>query len=438
MQQASQSNDDPGDVDAWMVRRNAQLALRAGADTVARDLWNQATIRGTDVFAGNPSDLTAIGLAALSGPGSYLSTAANNDDQALGGGSSFPRRVRGPKDQEPAPTSFATGGASAPSVSEVVVVGRRRTPPPGPSFLDRLNHDPVVRSAAGMAGYAVGLPAGVLRGGLHALEGVGHGLNFVGGLIVSPQERSAAWNDAQAKAHSALQYGRSVMADPSRLASDALAGAKAANRSLNPLGTTIPDTASGAFDHELGIGANGGETLANIAGFFAAPEFVGGVNAAHGFAATREVNVAKMVGQGLNEPTARYLSKRYEGRGDHALIPKAQDFIMGVEAPAWFKKVQIPEWIMDSPLNVSKPRGLSQGDFYDYHYQVDPRYYGSKLPKRLNGGKGWSGERQGVERYSGAQRLWARTPTVWKDAATGISAGEALGLAPWDNQETPR
>jgi hypothetical protein len=83
-------------------------------------------------------------------------------------------------------------------VSEVDVVGRRPDQAPHRSFLDGFDHDPVARAAAGIAGYAIGLPGGVLRGGWHALEGLSHGLNFVGGLIASPDAREEAWEGAHA------------------------------------------------------------------------------------------------------------------------------------------------------------------------------------------------------------------------------------------------
>jgi hypothetical protein len=472
---SAQSDDDFDDFNGWLVRRNAQLARRAGADAVARNLWNQSIQSGDDLYAGNPSDLTAIGLAALDGAGSYATGAANDEDQGGSGGAldrpsaatgegsvhnsfgavagradvggPYPsstrnnsRQQRWPisQDQDRGPVPSLPSAANVPTVSELEVVGRPTASTPHPGFFDSLNHNPVARFAGGLGGYFIGLPAGVLRGGWHALEGVGHGLNFAGGLLVSSDARAKAWNEAQTTTHGALQYGRNVLANPARLADDALSGARAANRSLNPFATPSPDTATGAFGHELGIGANVGETLTNIAGLFAAPEVVGGLNAARSFAATtREANIAEMMGKGVEQDTAVYLSKPYDGRGDHALIPRRQDSIFGIKTP-FLKKVPIPDWIMDSPLNVSKPRGMSQGDFYEYHYGVDPRFYGARLPRNLNGGRGWSGNRLGLERYSGLGRVWRRTPSAWKDYAAGVASGDAARLLPQDTAEAPQ
>ncbi|HEY3950262.1 hypothetical protein [Phenylobacterium sp.] len=455
---SSQDNDDPGDIDSWMVWRNRQLSLGPEADAVARDLWNRGTWGGVDVQAPNSSDLTAIGLATLNGTGTYPSTAPDNEGDndygapypsaaagSAGQGGTFDPPESGHSVQQgPSPAGIQTSdpvarpssGAAGPWVSEFDVIGHRENQPSHPGILDGLNHNPVVRGLAGGAGYAIGVPAGVLRGGWHTLEGIGHGLNFVGSLFF-PQGRAAAWNDAQTATHDALQYGRSVLTDPHRLARDAASAAKAANRSLNPFATPIPDTASGAFGHELGIGANDGETATTIAGLFTAPEVFGGIKAASTFEATREANVAKFMAQGFDEPTARYLSKPYEGQGDHAFISKSQNAILGYKTPL-LKNVPIPDWIKDSPFNVSKPRGLSQGDFYEYHFGVDPQYYGGNLPDHLNGGRGWSGNRLGLERYDVPGRIWARIPSIWKDYDTGVALGNALRQVPQDSPETPQ
>jgi hypothetical protein len=221
------------------------------------------------------------------------------------------------------------------------------------------------------------------------------------------------------------------------LASDALSAARSANRSLNPWGTPIPGTATGAFGHELGKGANAGETLANVAGVIAAPEVAAGVNAARTFAATREANVAEMMARGIDGPTARYLSKPYKGEGEHALIQKGQKSILGVPIPG-LEHAPIPRWFMDSPLNVSRPRGMSQYDFYKYHYGVDRQFKGGRLPDDPSGPRGFSGKRWGFERYSNPERTWARIPPIWKDYYAAVAGGEAMGSLPQGDSRGPQ
>jgi hypothetical protein len=114
-----------------------------------------------------------------------------------------------------------------------------------------------------------------------------------------------------------------------------------------------------------------------------------------------------------------------------------ENTLFGFKTP-WLKKVPIADWIKDSPLNVSKPRGMSQGDFYEYRYAVDPQFYGARLPQDLNCGRGWSGKRVGAERYSGAEQIWRRTPQIWKDCPAGATLGDSLGLLPGDDPEAPQ
>src|ERR1700761_9455152 len=92
---SSPDDSDLGDLDAWMKWRNAQAALRPEADAFARNLWGQSTQNGGDLYAGNPSDLTAIGLAALGGVAPYATTAANDDGQGGGDGAFDPSSATG-------------------------------------------------------------------------------------------------------------------------------------------------------------------------------------------------------------------------------------------------------------------------------------------------------------------------------------------------------
>lgn len=93
---------------------------------------------------------------------------------------------------------------------------------------------------------------------------------------------------------------------------------------------------------------------------------------------------------------------------------------------------------MDGPLNVSKTRGLSQYDFYKYHYSVYPDYYGGRIRRKLNGGKGLSGNSLRFERYSNTRRTSARIPPIWKDYYAGATLGDALNQLPQDSPQSSR
>jgi hypothetical protein len=321
-------------------------------------------------------------------------------------------------------------------VSELDVVGQPPDPTPHPGFLDGLNHSLSARIAGGVAGYAVGLPAGVGRTGWHALRGLGDGLSFAESLL-SHEGRGKAWDGAQTAAHNALQYGRSVLANPSRLVDDAATAGAAVVHGVVPFTTPMAETALGEIGHEFRTGMNAGETATNVAGLIAAPEVFEGLNAARTFAATREANIAEMMARGIDESTAVKLSRHYDGLGDHAVIQNDQKSILGVEVP-FLQSAPIPRWFMDGPLNVSKPRGLSQYDFYKYHYGVDRKFKGGRLPDGSDGPRGCSGRGLGFERYDQPGRTWARIPQIWKDYYTGTAVGGALGLLPGGPSERPQ
>jgi hypothetical protein len=470
--------DDLDDIDAWMSRRNADVALRPQADAFARDLWNQGTQNGDNLSAPQPSDLTAIGLAALTGGGvgptgtvkiggsggngsnddadrpdlmagseggsTNQSTgpygAANDSGQepnpSLGIGPNQQQHVLG--GEPPGPNPSATG-TTAPWVDELEVDAPaypKMAPPDGGGGWER---NPAIKALGGTVGFVGGALVGPLRSLYHAAGDLKDAALFAGKLTnpFDAEGRAEAANQARDEIHGALQYGRSVVANPGRLVGDAAAAGKATVQSMNPFSGPPADTAWDEMQHEFGIGMNAGEAAANVAGFFGGGEAIAGLRAVRAFEATREANIAKSMAQGLDRETAEYLSKSYEGMGHHAIIPQRFETISsekwGIPIPAALEGKKIPKWIMDSPLNVSKPRGMSQGDFYDYHYGVDGKFHGARLPAGLNDGKGWSGKRLNQERYSLPQRLWDGTPTFWKDAAGIVDAAKVPGL--FDDQD---
>jgi hypothetical protein len=113
--------------------------------------------------------------------------------------------------------------------------------------------------------------------------------------------------------------------------------------------------------------------------------------------------IRKYLDQGFNEKQAKYLASPYNGQGHHFI------------SQTWLDKKNVPRWVIDSPLNVRKPSGISVGDFYELHYKVDPSYGGSALPWRSTvGGGRWKGGQLGMQKYDKAGRLWHGSPTALK------------------------
>jgi hypothetical protein len=59
------AGDDDGDVGGWIAGRNADLALRQGADLVGRRAWSESTRTGENLQAPNPADVTALGAPSI-------------------------------------------------------------------------------------------------------------------------------------------------------------------------------------------------------------------------------------------------------------------------------------------------------------------------------------------------------------------------------------
>jgi hypothetical protein len=157
------------------------------------------------------------------------------------------------------------------------------------------------------------------------------------------------------------------------------------------------------------------------------------------FDATGAARVAKLVDEGANPRLADYLARPYKGMGHHSAFPrraKIPDSILGIPVDERWAGKPLPGWFSDSPLNVSIPLGMSRDDFYRYHYGVDRHFHGAKLPPDLNGGKGWSGKRLGLQRYSRAQQTWAGTPVPLKGGIAVVGIGDGFGIPEMLDQET--
>jgi hypothetical protein len=287
--------------------------------------------------------------------------------------------------------------------------------------------------AGGVAAYTVGAAFGVPLAVYHAardLKDVGlFGLEGSGALGSEAQAR--AMRQAGDTINSGAHYIDAAIHDPSKVVADVTKAAKAAVDGINPFDVPMSGSLQDVMRQEFGKGNNLGEAAANVAGTLAGGEILGGLNAVRTFEATRAANIAKFVEQGMSPELAQYLSKPYEGMGHHTPIPrraKIPDSVFGIPIDARWAGKPLPKWVVDNPLNVSKPLGMSQGDFYEYHYRTDPKYHGGKLPPDLNDGKGWSGKKLGLKRYNPALRIWNGTPLVLKAAIASAPIGEGLEI----------
>jgi len=74
-----------------------------------------------------------------------------------------------------------------------------------------------------------------------------------------------------------------------------------------------------------------------------------------------------------------------------------------------------------------KPGHMGTGAFLERHFNVDPFYYGGKIPAEFGGGR-WSGRDLGWEKYDQLGRLWYGSPAPLKIVAGAGVAGAGAGV----------
>jgi len=303
--------------------------------------------------------------------------------------------------------------------------------------------DEFAKDVGGTLGYVGGVMWGVPRAGYHAARDVKDlgEFGFKAAGAFGPEARQEALRQGANNIQATLQYGREAVDDPSNVLSDVGDLSKAAIKSIDPRGAPMSGSLGDIIGYEFKKGANLGEGVANVAAAFAAPELGMGALRAATFDAKAASRIAKLANEGADPRLAEYLAEPYEGMGHHAIVPrrfKIPETIWGIPVDDRLAGKRLPRWIVDSPLNVSKPLGMSRDDFYKHHYGVDDRFYGARLPGDLNDGRGWSGKRQGARRYDPVTKVWAGMPVPLKGGVAAVGIGEGFGVPEVLDQGTPQ
>jgi hypothetical protein len=304
-------------------------------------------------------------------------------------------------------------------VTASLPTNRPQLAPPLPPSQRQPWWETAAKGGVGMGAYAIGTVVGAPKAVIDAVgdatDAGRFGLDWAGAF--GPQAQAQARRAAADAADGALRYVRGAIDDPSRVVSDAREAAGQTIYNMSPLNVDLSGSLGDVAHHQYRHGRNFGEGVTNVAGLFAGGELVQGLRAAEAFEATRAANIAKFVDQGANPKLAEYLAQPYEGMGHHSPVSRK----LG-------KDVDLPPWLVDSPINVSVPRGMSRGDFYEYHYRVDPRAGGFRLPANLNDGKGWRPKELGLTKYNLPQRIWFGTPVPLKDTMAAIPFADGPAL----------
>lgn len=291
--------------------------------------------------------------------------------------------------------------------------------------LSRAGQNPTIRSAAVGAARGVGNAAGVVRGGVHTVEGLADGAVFTGRLlnpldrVMSPRGESADEQldrAARNATRTTVDYVKKGVADPKSVLEDIKDVGQQWNRALNPNATPVAPTFAGELRRNFDIGQNQGELVFDVGSLA-----VGGpaAKAVKGLGRVSNVgNVEKYLAQGFSSKAAAHLAEPYpaSGMGSH-FVPRRAKF------PEGFGGGPLPKSYMDGPFNRLAPSDISRGDLYELHYQVDPRFHGTGVL-----GERWSGKDMGLKRHGPLGQVWHGSPAPLKARVGGLGAAVGAGL----------
>ena len=165
---------------------------------------------------------------------------------------------------------------------------------------------------------------------------------------------------------------------------------------LQATGAAAKDT---AFQIATGIvqQAQTSEGLANLSTDLAFGLAFGELAPATRIASNRPT-IANYLDQGFTPTQAEYLTQPYSGMGEHLL------------KRAWLDErgLDLPDSLIDSGLNVLSGEGMTIGEFYERHFQVDSDFAGTGFPRGIGGS--WSGDALGLDEFGPLGKLWYGTP----------------------------
>nr|MEA2798017.1 hypothetical protein [Phenylobacterium sp.] len=298
-----------------------------------------------------------------------------------------------------------------------------------PTSLDR---NLLAKTLAGNVALKVGQVVGLARGGLHTTQDLVGGAGFALRLLnpadpfFSPPGE-AAWDQVIGAGDRFVGYAKKAISDPAAVGKDIRDELQRENIDLNPYATPMADTFPAELRRNFHIGANQGKAAFDVGSLFVGGEF------AKGLALTRAVeaaDAAKYAELGLNPKVIGHLDMPYEGMGHHSIVPRRFTFqrpIDGLTLPRWIPDRSLPKAVTDSAFNVSKPGGITRGQMYAYHYRVDPKFHGARLPDGSGGG--WSGKKLGLQKYGLAERLWYSAPDALRaPIGEAVAAGAAADI----------
>lgn len=395
----------------FMERRRREIAEQ-GRDAVAaaHDAYGRAVRTSKELVLKTSDDVARYGVQLVSGG------------------------------RTPAPRPKPIGTKASPTDNLRPAAKPPRIPPPASKPLQRQEggwrQSDLVKSIGGNLAGRAGNAIGIVAGAADAAEGLIDGALFLSRLVdpidawkSRPGQSARAQLAAQLLevGHEGFNYAKKAVADPAIVARDVRNNVHQIRVDLDPSATPTASTLGGELQRNFAIGKNQGELAFDVGSLM-----VGGPAAKAasklGAANRAAVGAEKFVAQGFSPSGAAYLAKPYVGMGHH-------NFPRRSRLPEILGGGPLPPKINDGPFNVLHPDGITRGDFYALHSQVDPHFYGAKLPARV-GGERWSSKKLGIEKYTGAERIWHSMPAPLKARIGGLSA--SAGSLSYDLSEENR
>lgn len=291
--------------------------------------------------------------------------------------------------------------------------------------LRRAGENAAIRSTAVETAQDVGRAVGVVRGGIHSVQGLADTAIFANRLadpldsLKSPPGQSAAAQFGRGVLNAGQRgadYVQKGVADPASVIRDVREKGQEWRRDLDPSATPVASTYGAELGRNFDIGQNQGEIAFNVGSLW-----LGGP-AAKAIRGVTEVsnigNIERYVAQGFGPKAVARLAEPYpaSGMGSHFI---SRD----TKLPKFFGGGPLPRSYINGPFNKLVPPDSSIGDMYERHFAVDPRFYGTKA-----GGERWSGRDLGLPRYGPLGQLWYGSPAPLKARIGGLGAATGSAL----------
>jgi len=404
-----------GTAEEWLSDRNADLAHGAAElEAQGHRLYGEGLRKGRQVVARTTSELREFAKGAI--------------EQA----SSQPRgRPRAPQARSSRPDLRSTTSSPPRDRSQQILENARRITAEVGQKTQAALHDAAesepARKIAGDAARLAGNAAGVVTGGVRMAHDVYDGAILFGRLldVTEPYRKppgEAAWDQVVGGAGAIVNAAKEAAANPAAAAGRAALKTGQLMRDTDPRFTPAAPTLAGEIHRNFHIGRRQGEV-----GMEVAPYAIGGGElkaTAELGALSKASRVEKYLKQGFALREAAHLAQPYKGMGHHSILPRRTTL------PEWLGGRPIPKEISDSSFNVLAPPGITRGDMYELHYNVDPHFKGARLPGR----QGWSGKKLGLQRYEFPQQIWYGTPNSTRRAVAGVGIA---GTVPFGDEDWP-